>query len=340
MRVVMKNPVGIRIVEPSVEMITPKYFPNWKEGWTGLIEECGRVSHKSEGRIGPGTAGPFIDKIANRFGHESIVEHGVFTVCFTMSRAASHQLVRHRISAFTQESQRYCDYSSAGQVFVRADEGDGKFLNVICPPSIISIIGRLSWVPTTWAAGDFFEHDGAVLCWDVDEGWCEPVDWFMEKRPDVHGVPQDLLLRWVRGKISAYRDYLYFREQHIPAEDARYDLPNAAKTEVYTTFNFRTWRHALRQRGLNTHAQWEIRQLIKEAYNWFMAECPLLFNPHTIGHVEQSLMGLPVLLVGDDHNYYETNLTVMDDVYVNFLNEDLPHALLVSKKGRKEVPNV
>ncbi len=281
---------GIRIVEPSVEMITPKYFPNWREGFTGLIEECGRVSHKSEGRIEEGSAAPFIDKIANRYGHESIIEHGFFTVCFVMSRAASHQLVRHRIAAYTQESQRYCDY---GKVVVKGDGGDGKFLNVILPPSIG---GGLEGLPTTWRAGDFFGNDGAVECWDVDDGWQEPCDWFMTHMPHVAGVKQDILLRWIRGKVANYRDYLWFRGHNVEAEDSRYDLPNACKTEVYTTFNFRTWRHVLRQRGLNIHAQWEIRKVVKEAHDWFMKEAPLLFNPHTIGHVEQSLMGLPVFL--------------------------------------------
>jgi hypothetical protein len=61
---------SIKIVEPTVEFITPKYFPNWEEGSVRLMEECGRVSHKSEGRMEDGSAIPFLKRIAVNMGHE------------------------------------------------------------------------------------------------------------------------------------------------------------------------------------------------------------------------------------------------------------------------------
>jgi len=284
--------IGIRIVDPGVEMITPKHLPNWKTGFMSLIEECGRVSHKSERLIAEESAEPFIRKIANKLGHESILEHGVFTARFIMSRAASHQLVRHRISSYTQSSQRYCDY---GKVDVKIDEGDGKFLRVICPPSIGVLVD-----------GDTYVREGDHICQVLNGKKISGTDSIAVTPDDqesetcfkdcVAPAGSHVLARWLHETIGAYEAYLYFRDEKIKGEDARYSLPNACKTEVYTTFNFRTWRHVLRQRGLNKHAQWEIRQIFQQAYAWFMQEAPALFDPHTIGHINQSLHGLPILV--------------------------------------------
>lgn len=73
------------------------------------IEAAGRTCWKSEDKIEPGTAGPFIERIKN-FKHESVLEHGSITVRFIVDRGISHELVRHRLASFSQESTRYCNY--------------------------------------------------------------------------------------------------------------------------------------------------------------------------------------------------------------------------------------
>ena len=75
-----------------------------------VIEMAGRVAWKSEDKIKPGTAGPFIERIKD-MQHESVLEHGSITVHFICDRGVSHELVRHRIASFTQESTRYCNYN-------------------------------------------------------------------------------------------------------------------------------------------------------------------------------------------------------------------------------------
>ena len=74
------------------------------------IERAGRTCYKSEGRIGDGTAEKFIAAIIKR-GHESVLEHEKVTVRFVCDRGVTHELVRHRIASFSQESTRYCNYS-------------------------------------------------------------------------------------------------------------------------------------------------------------------------------------------------------------------------------------
>ncbi len=74
------------------------------------VERAGRTCYKSEGRIGDGTAEKFIANIIKR-GHESVLEHEKITVRFICDRGVTHELVRHRIASYSQESTRYCNYS-------------------------------------------------------------------------------------------------------------------------------------------------------------------------------------------------------------------------------------
>ena len=74
------------------------------------IERGGRVCYKSEDKITSDSAEKFVRSIIKR-GHESVLEHVSFTVRFIVDRGVSHELVRHRIASFSQESTRYCNYS-------------------------------------------------------------------------------------------------------------------------------------------------------------------------------------------------------------------------------------
>lgn len=74
------------------------------------IERYGRVCYKSEGGITPDSAGPFIRRIV-RSGHESVIEHEKLTVRFICDRGVSHEIVRHRLASYSQESTRYCNYA-------------------------------------------------------------------------------------------------------------------------------------------------------------------------------------------------------------------------------------
>ena len=74
------------------------------------IERCARVCYKSEDRITAGSAEKMVAALI-RSGHESMLEHYSFTVKFICDRGISHELVRHRLSSFAQESSRYCCYA-------------------------------------------------------------------------------------------------------------------------------------------------------------------------------------------------------------------------------------
>lgn len=74
------------------------------------IEQVARTCYKSEGRIKEGSAEKMVKALVNS-GHEAMLEHASVTVKFVVDRGISHEIVRHRMASFAQESTRYCNYS-------------------------------------------------------------------------------------------------------------------------------------------------------------------------------------------------------------------------------------
>lgn len=79
------------------------------------IERVARVCYKSEDKITEGSAESMVRALVKR-GHEAMLEHFSFSVKFTVDRGISHEIVRHRVASFAQESTRYCNYSKSGDV--------------------------------------------------------------------------------------------------------------------------------------------------------------------------------------------------------------------------------
>ncbi|MBF0168775.1 MAG: FAD-dependent thymidylate synthase [Alphaproteobacteria bacterium] len=94
----------MKIVSPSAEFVT--FTPDLER----VIERAGRVCYKSEEKITNDSAAAFIKRI-RQSRHESVIEHGSITARFICDRGVSHELVRHRIASFSQESTRYCNYA-------------------------------------------------------------------------------------------------------------------------------------------------------------------------------------------------------------------------------------
>lgn len=109
----------MKMIEPSVEILTPL------DGKAILkhIEQCGRVCYKSEDKTTDTSYENFIRGIIKR-GHESVIEHFSVTVKFICDRGVSHEIVRHRIASYSQESTRYCNYDN---------EKFGKEITIIKP---------------------------------------------------------------------------------------------------------------------------------------------------------------------------------------------------------------
>ncbi|HJX24105.1 MAG TPA: FAD-dependent thymidylate synthase [Candidatus Bathyarchaeia archaeon] len=148
------------------------------------------------------------------YGHVSIIEHATFTFSVEgVSRALTHQLVRHRLASFTQQSQRYVPYDSNAHYVV-----------------------PISVEASKEASREFGEA--------------------MEK---ISGTYRRLI------------------DLGIPLEDARYVLPNAAKTNVLLTMNARELKHFFKVRCCE-RAQWEIRELATEMLRQVKEVAPTIFK--------------------------------------------------------------
>ena len=108
----------MRIIEPSVTIVTPETH---LATYLSLLETCGAVAYRDQHTPGPDTASDFVRQRVIEGGHLSILEHLSVSARFVCDRSASHQLVRHRLGAYTQESQRITAYQD---------------IEVICPPSV------------------------------------------------------------------------------------------------------------------------------------------------------------------------------------------------------------
>ncbi|MBR2732973.1 MAG: FAD-dependent thymidylate synthase [Selenomonadaceae bacterium] len=97
----------MKIIEPSVELVDD--FD--AAAIMRKLERAGRVCYKSEGNIKSDSAEKFIRGIIKR-GHESVIEHASVSFKIVCDRGVTHELVRHRLASYSQESTRYCDYGA------------------------------------------------------------------------------------------------------------------------------------------------------------------------------------------------------------------------------------
>jgi len=122
----------IRVIEPFVlySYVDDDNVVVWdedisdNEDWSMVnkkIELYARTCYKSEDRITVESADKFVKHLHSRH-HDGALEHVTVTVKLFCSRAASHQIVRHRLASYLQESQRYCNYGKDDKLVVVAPE--------------------------------------------------------------------------------------------------------------------------------------------------------------------------------------------------------------------------
>jgi len=99
----------MKIVKPSYEILIPANEAEWNRE-RKLIERIARVCYKSEDKI-TDTSWQSMLKMLNDKNHGAMLEHSRMSVLFVCDRGVSHELVRHRLCSFAQESTRYCNYS-------------------------------------------------------------------------------------------------------------------------------------------------------------------------------------------------------------------------------------
>jgi len=96
----------MKIIKPSYEIMTKIN----REEILKTLEMAGRTCYKSEDKITEESAGRFV-KTLIKSGHEAMIEHFNLTIKFICDRGVTHEIVRHRVASYAQESTRYCNYS-------------------------------------------------------------------------------------------------------------------------------------------------------------------------------------------------------------------------------------
>ncbi len=101
----------MKIIKPTYEILFPKDLSgNGKKAIYESIETAARTCYKSTNNGSEEKQKNMLLRLIQG-GHEAMLEHASITVRFTVDRGVTHELVRHRIASFAQESTRYCNYS-------------------------------------------------------------------------------------------------------------------------------------------------------------------------------------------------------------------------------------
>lgn len=197
------------------------------------IENAARTCYKSEDKAGDWEkTKKFVGGLI-KGGHHSTIEHYSLTVRFIIDRGVSHELVRHRLCAFSQESTRYCNYSN---------EKFGSHITYIIPswfkiePGIYEEIYTFKKLnPEVGDKGELLLYKDGKLFNDtvVDENQNE---WSFDT--------------WIKSLSNSELSYNTLISNGWTPQQARSVLPNALKTEIVTTANLREWRHILNMRAV------------------------------------------------------------------------------------------
>ena len=180
----------------------------------------------------------FVDMLSS-YGHYSPMEHATFTFAIEgVSRSLTHQLVRHRVASYSQQSQRYVKLNSFEFIIPPAIEGDDECRKVFI---------------------EAMERD--------QEDYDKIVEVLKEKTFQVLiNKAKDSNIELTDKKIKGLRS----KAEKTAIEDARYVFPNACETKIVVTMNARELMHFFSQRCCQ-RAQWEIRDMaelmLKEVKN-------------------------------------------------------------------------
>lgn len=191
------------------------------------------------------SARALIPKLIKR-GHEAMLEFGGnITVKFICDRGVSHELVRHRLASFAQESTRYCNY------------GKDEHIQFIIP---------------CWT--DFGE---GVYTYNINERVFNGIQHFHNNHQ--LDATEDHL-NWL--DVMAITEFTYNKLLNIGwlPQQARSVLPNSLKTEINMSANIREWRHILKLRTSKA-AHPQMRELMCPLLDEFKAKIPILFDDIT-----------------------------------------------------------
>jgi thymidylate synthase (FAD) len=228
----------MKLLKPSFKIITPID----KNYILKLIEEVSRTCYKSEDQIteGPESAIKIIKGPLMTRSHTAMFEFFDVIVRVICDRGVTHEIVRHRIASYAQESTRYCNY------------GKDKFDNGVQFIDIKDVlpmeVGKNAIHPVTKESHIVTEED--ILYWYGE---------------------------WYQAMMDAEKHYLNMVNRWCPAQIARGVLPNSTKTEIVIKFNIREWIHFFTLRTAHS-AHPQMQQVMRPLLDEFKNRIPIFFD--------------------------------------------------------------
>jgi thymidylate synthase (FAD) len=235
----------VKIIKPYILFENPEEVD--EEKVLERLERYGRICYKSEHKIGPGSARRFAAGLIAK-GHNSVLDHEKVTVRVVCDRGVTHEVVRHRIGAYSQESTRYCNYS--GDRF-------GNEISVI-GPFFFDRFGQYRSVHVPCGLRGCPE--GGV---SFDSASLEPLNEF------------DVWCLAMRFSEWAYATLI--NVFGCSPQQARSVLPNSLRTEIVITYDLTEWRHFLRLRT-SRRAHPQMREIAIPLLRAFRHYLPTLFE--------------------------------------------------------------
>ncbi|MBQ3422422.1 MAG: FAD-dependent thymidylate synthase [Romboutsia sp.] len=198
-----------------------------------------------------------IDRFVNMLvsiNHESPIEHVTFTFAVEgISRACSHQIVRHRIASFSQQSQRYVKLNQ---------------FEYIVPPEIEELpIAKERYIKSMEESQQAYNEIVSHLIYK----YAEKEDLIKEYKEQYENVMS------LEEYLITYKKSNYKAIEKKAIEDARYVFPNACETKMIFTMNARSLINFLHHRCCE-RAQWEIRELATAMLKELKQVAPILFS--------------------------------------------------------------
>lgn len=231
----------MKLIKPSYEILTKidgeKILKN--------IERAGRTCYKSEDRITKDSAKKFVVSIL-KSGHESVIEHESISVRIICDRGVTHEIVRHRLASYSQESTRYCNYSK------------DKFDN------------QITFIIPNWL------HDGDGMK-DVEISPSgDHMSVVREISKYIHSATSPEYI-WLLAMYGVETYYNKLISSGWSPQQARSVLPNSLKTEIVMTCNVREWRHFFKLRTANV-AHPQMREIACPMLDEFKQKIPVIFD--------------------------------------------------------------
>lgn len=228
----------MKFIKPSYEIITDI------DGKAILerLERATRTAYKSEDKVKEGSAETLIKKVVHKLKHESVIEHESVSVRIICDRGITHEIVRHRLASYTQESTRYCNYTK--NIF---DNG----MRFIIPV----------WFDEETKKG--LKEGKFKTSEDIEKADIKDKGSFM--------------YWWSAMQRSEHLYNELVNKHKWTPQQARSILPNSLKTEIVMTANLREWRHFFKLRS-SEKAHPQLREITIPMLEEFKTRIPVIFD--------------------------------------------------------------